>query len=64
MRQEDQDLLKASGDGDLNMAKEVIEKDANIEAKGEDDGEMPLHIASLYGYESIISLLLKMCIMI
>jgi ankyrin repeat protein len=48
----------------LNKAKQAIEKGANIEAK-DSNGEMPLHIASLYyGHESIIPLLLKTCIMI
>jgi ankyrin repeat protein len=44
--------------------KQAIEEGANIKAKGADDGEIPLHIASLYGHESITLLLLKMCITI
>jgi hypothetical protein len=62
--------FKASKNGDLNKAKQAIEKGATpaIEAKSKEsrmiERWLPLHIASLYGHESMVSLLLKMCILI
>lgn len=60
----DNDLLKESSDGDLNKQNKQLKRVPTLKPKGEDDEEMLLHIASLHGHESIISLLLKMCIMI
>jgi hypothetical protein len=60
--------FKASKNGDLNKAKQAIEKGATREAKSKErmmERWLPLHIASLYyGHESMVSLLLKMCILI
>jgi hypothetical protein len=68
MRKVDKDPLKEFSDGDLNKAKQAIEKGANIEAKSKErmmERWLPaLHIASLYGHESMVSLLFKMCILI
>jgi hypothetical protein len=56
MRQVDQDLLHASGEGDFERVKWAIEKGADVNAN---NGQMPLCLASWKGHESIIFLLLE-----
>jgi hypothetical protein len=51
MRQVDQDLLHASGEGDFERVKWAIEKGADVNAN---NGQMPLCLASWKGHESII----------
>jgi ankyrin repeat protein len=59
MRQVDQDLFDACEDGDLEKAKRLIEKGADINAK-DNDGWTPLHYACGHnGNKAITSLLLE-----
>jgi ankyrin repeat protein len=58
MRQVDQDLLNASTEGDLEKAQRAIEKGANI-ARCQSIGYTPLYVASQYGQDAIVSLLLE-----
>ena len=55
----DKRLLKAAVEGQQEEVEELLQSNANIEAKGGEWRETPLHYATIWGHRDIVGLLLE-----